>query len=127
MARYPYDESYEPPAAVLPLRASAPGRLDEGTLIPALVDTGADMTVLPEAMIRQLRLPPVGQVEAHGFRGALQSLIVYAAELQVEGTTVLCEVLAGNEALLGRDILGRCVLVLDGPRKKVELRSSRVR
>ncbi|MEW6283818.1 MAG: aspartyl protease family protein [Candidatus Eremiobacterota bacterium] len=77
----------------LPVLVSAPGTR-RAVLVPALVDTGADLCVLPEGLARELRLPPVGTVKLQGFTGPDRVWMLYAAELRVEDRSELFQVLA---------------------------------
>jgi hypothetical protein len=89
-------------------------------LFPAQVDSGADVTVLPAAIIEALRLPVSGLVRAVGFGGVEDDRPVYRVELSVRGVgrVVSVEALASDSlgyALLGLDALSRHRVVLDGP------------
>lgn len=122
MSLHPY-ASLEPPCPELPVRIASPDG-ERGVLLPALVDTGADLSVLPLSLVRVLALPLVGEVRLQGFGGGEQPWPLYAAEVQVESLRDIFQVLAfGSEALLGRDVLNHLRLVLDGPRLTLEVPS----
>jgi hypothetical protein len=64
--RVAFDQSYYPPAPVLPVGI---GGIDDGsptTMLRMLVDTGADCTLIPVDVARALRLPMVDKVRARG-------------------------------------------------------------
>ena len=118
---FPYDLRHDPPAPVLPVRIGVPGG-NPGVLLSALVDTGADATVIPEGIATQLGLPPVDQVRVRGVGPMLVPAIVYAAEVEVIGVRRVMTVLGlGNEALLGRDLLNDWTAILRGPRRTMEV------
>jgi predicted aspartyl protease len=121
--KQPYSAAFVPPAPVLALRVGAPGR--ETTLaVLALVDTGADLSVLPRELVGTLGLPQVSTTRIQGVTGVAESTPVHAATLELAGTSRLVEVVAwGHEAILGRDVLRRYVLELDGPRETLTLRT----
>lgn len=122
MARYSYDITRKPPAPVLPLGIGRPGD-PAVVLLPALVDTGADMSVVPESVAAQLQLPAVDRVRVRSLDGQVQA-IVYAADIQVAGTRTLMPLVGlGEQALVGRDLLNRWVLTLDGRRGFMEVES----
>jgi predicted aspartyl protease len=103
------------------VRVSALGARD-AIVLPFMVDTGADITVVPESVALHLRLPVLGQMKAQGFGGDWRTLKVYAAELQVVAYSGSFRVLAGgSEALLGRDVLRHVRIVLDGPSSTLEV------
>jgi predicted aspartyl protease len=115
--KQPYSTEFRPPAPVLALRAGAPGR-EPAFALMALVDTGADLSVVPRSVVDALALPQVGTTRIRGVTGVAESTNVHAATLEVAGTSVLAEVVAwGDEAIVGRDVLGRFMLELDGPRE----------
>ncbi|MEA2626393.1 MAG: hypothetical protein QOD06_2438 [Candidatus Binatota bacterium] len=114
--RFVYDESADPPAPVLPLLLAAP-ESEESVLVTALVDTGADCTLVPADVVRRLRLPVVDRLLVEGLGGATRRAPVHLALVRVAGDRCLARVVAfEREAILGRDLLNRLTLSLDGPR-----------
>ena len=116
--------AFNPPAPMVPVRVRAPGGVDAASLEGKL-DTGADLSAVPEHQIAELDLPAIRTVRAAGFLGGLQEAIVHRADLSIgdmEFTHV--EVLATRRpyVILGRNILRHVVLRLDGPRETVEVR-----
>lgn len=121
--RLPYDDRYEPPAPVLPVLISAPNA-PGGIGVSALVDSGADVSVVPADVIRALGLPIVAWTEVRGYDGTSRRTEVHAATMQVEGLRTIVEVIGlGNEALIGRDVLNQVRIVLDGPKRTVEIKA----
>ncbi len=91
-------------------------------LLTFLVDTGADISVVPDAVARELRLPAVGQITVRGVGGSLRGARVCAAEVEAGGVRSLVEVVAmGEEALVGRDLLNRWTVTLHGPQHVMDL------
>lgn len=116
MTAYSYDRDYEPPAPVVPVRVGSPVGDLAAVLLPALVDTGADLTVVPAAMTRQLRLSETDHVTIRAGGIEMGPASVYAAQIELDGVTEIVEVLAlGEETLLGRNLLRTVVVTLDGP------------
>jgi predicted aspartyl protease len=86
-------------------------------LLAFLVDTGADVSVVPDGVARDLRLPVVGQIAVRGITGPLRNARVYAAEVEAGGGRNLVEVVGmGGDALIGRDLLNQWTVTLRGPR-----------
>jgi predicted aspartyl protease len=118
---HPYSPSFRPPAPVLAVRVAAPGR-EPAVGLQALVDTGADLSVIPRSTVDALALPQVSSTRIQGVTGVAESAPVHAAMLQIAGAPELVEVVAwGDEAILGRNVLNRYVLELDGPRETLTL------
>ena len=114
-----YDPSYRPAAPVVPVGVSALG--GDAVMVPMLIDTGADVTLLPADLVRRLRLPQVDAITVSGFGGARQRATVHVATLTLGGRPLTARVVASNEALLGRDVLEHFELELDGPRARLTL------
>ena len=114
-ARFPYDATLDPPAPVIPVRVSGPLG-DEAVMLPMLVDTGADCTLVPASIIRRLGLPQIDIIGVTGVGGAKRRATVHAATVELAGFRVLARVVAFiDEAILGRDVLNQTVVMLDGP------------
>lgn len=117
----PYDRSYEPAAAIVPVLLAAPDG-ETPVLVTALVDSGADLCVVPAALARQLDLPLTDVLRVAGVGGALRSATVHAAQIELDGVRELVEVVAlGEEMLIGRNLLNSFVARLDGPQEQLTL------
>lgn len=115
MPRYPYGRQYAPPAPILPVRVGRPGSRP-AVLLAALVDTGADLSVLPGGLPGRLGLPIIGRLTVAGVDGLPRPLPVYAAEIAVEAYRVAIKVVSlGTTPLVGRDLLNKLVAHLYGP------------
>jgi predicted aspartyl protease len=127
MPTFHYDRAYDPPAPVVPIRVTAPGT-ERAALLPGLVDTGADCTVIPERVARDLGLPRIDRIEITGVTGSPRRVAVHAAHLQLMGIEIFFRVVAlEGETILGRDLLSRVRIELDGPHGLVHLRGQRAR
>jgi hypothetical protein len=115
-----YDAStYDPPApvALVTLRRSStePSALN----IPLLIDTGADVTLLPRTAVTQSGITgvPAAQYELAGFDGSRSTADAVDVELLFlnkvfRGRYLRCD---GNHGILGRDVLANLRLLFDGP------------
>lgn len=115
-----YDSRFDPPAPVVPTAVEGPS----GTrvLVPMLLDTGADCSLLPEAVTRRLHLPEVDRTTIAGVAGGRRRAAVCAAWLIVGSARVLSRVVAfEEEAILGRDVLEQIVTRLHGPQQRFTL------
>ena len=85
-----------------------------------LLDTGADVTLLPRDYIEQLGVIPVKDkiYEVEGFDGGIKLVEIVQLELvflgrKFKGQFLLIDLPMG---ILGRNILNAVALLLDGPR-----------
>ena len=119
--------AFDPPAPMVPVSVRAPGGLDVATLEGKL-DTGADISAVPERFIAELDLPPVRTVRAAGFLGELQEVIAYRIDIEI-GTIAFQRIEALSTrrpyVILGRNVLRRLVVRLDGPGETLEIRLPR--
>ncbi|MFN0196103.1 MAG: aspartyl protease family protein [Planctomycetaceae bacterium] len=122
--RFDYSHNLLPPGLLLPAFVRGLGT-DDVAKVEAKVDTGADLTVIPDSTRRQLKLKPCGYTYCRGaFDDQPQRVPTYFIELSLDQTTYTkLEVLARPRAtlLLGRDLLNDFVLHANGPEEYFEL------
>jgi predicted aspartyl protease len=113
--RFAYDQRLDPPAPVVPVRVV--GRVGEGAvMLPMLVDTGADATLVPAQIVHRLGLPAVDVVAISGVDGLKQRATVHLAWVELAELRVEARIIAfADEAILGRDVLNQRIVTLDGP------------
>jgi predicted aspartyl protease len=116
----PYNELFDPPAPVLPLKLRIPAPSGWVNLV-ALVDTGADLTVIP-ADVAERYLAVAGAIRIIGVTGAAEEATLYWSEVAI-GNWHHRVLLAGfgAEAIVGRDVLNRLNLTLEGPSRTLSL------
>jgi hypothetical protein len=93
--------------------------------LPAKIDSGAAMSVLPQTAVADLALEPTGDVLASGYDRAVALLPTSSITFEVEGYTIQdVEVTASprKDVLLGRDVLNHFILTLDGKNLAFDLR-----
>jgi predicted aspartyl protease len=123
----PYDRSYYPPAPVVEVQLGPPGEPFALGPIRALVDTGADACVLPSQIVERLGLPVDSQQYLSSPGGVRQHADVYILDVGIAGVRIPgIEVAAVDsylDAIIGRIVLNKLTIVLDGPRQMFELRA----
>ena len=118
-----YDaEHYDPPAPVVhvTLRSQRNGKTVLN--VPVLLDTGADVTLLPHAAVERLDVPIASEprYELMGFDGSRSftpavTLDLHFLKQVFRGQYLLTE---EDHGIMGRDILNHVLLLLDGPRQQ---------
>jgi predicted aspartyl protease len=90
----------------------------------AKLDSGADATAIPERVVKELRLVPTGEQTFRGWDGKRSKRPTYVIDLSLNGMKFdWIEVTSAKRAdlLVGRDILNRLRLVLDGKNQSFEV------
>ncbi len=117
-----YDASFaSPPAPVTRVVIRNPAANKSVTEVPILIDTGADATLIPRALLPYLdiveeALEPSGYMLV-GFDGTQSPAVLVPVELEFLGRRLAGDFLltAANYGVLGRDVLNLFRLVFDGP------------
>ena len=120
-----YDsENFTPPAPVasVTLRHPTTGASLSGVLL--LMDSGADVTLLPRQAIESLEIAPIAGTgyELQGFDGSTQVAQAVSLELLLLGKKFTGQFLLIDEpfGILGRNVMNALKLVFDGPRRTWE-------
>ncbi len=119
-----YDTSQLPPAPFLPVRLTSLAEHSESITVQAKLDTGADLTAIPDALIERLHLMPASEIEVEGYDGRRATLRAYDVNLQIDQLSVAGLLVIGfaeDYVLLGRDVLNRLRVLLDDPALTTEV------
>jgi hypothetical protein len=115
-----YDSTrFDPPAplAEVNLRNPATGAVEPD--VPMLLDTGADVTLVPQAAVTLLGLTvvPDKYYELTSFNGATSLAPIVRLELLFSGRTFRGQFLLTDQeiGIIGRNILNNVPLLFDGP------------
>jgi predicted aspartyl protease len=122
-----YLDDFYPIMPALVLRLGYP---DEGLAvgpITAIVDTGADGTLVPQSLLDKIGAPLVDSKRIRSHWGEWRQALVFAVDLGVDDLRLpTIEVVGdevGNEIILGRNVLNRLSLWLNGPRREILVES----
>ena len=122
--KYSYLTDYQPAIPVVEIEFGFPeGALTVGPLT-AIIDTGADGSLVPQSIIDQINAPLVDQVRARSHWGEWRIFQVYTLDIRIENLILPAVEVAGDsgqEVLLGRNVLNHLRLLLDGPGKQTTL------
>ena len=125
---FPYDKNnFNPPAPVLEVVLTTPISGLQGRVIKssALLDSGADITVIPHWAAQQLQLKYVDEIQASGYDGVPQKTYVYSVKIIFDkiGDFTIRTITTDNDyALIGRDILNKWSLFLEGSDEVFEIK-----
>jgi predicted aspartyl protease len=118
---FPYDTTYagEPlPLIDVEFRLASGSR---GIVLDRVIpDTGADASVLPWADCQRLQLDPAMGMQAliGGVAGGTATTLAFQVWAELDGQEYPCRLqadFAGNDRILGRDVLNRLEVVFRGP------------
>jgi predicted aspartyl protease len=125
MNYYPYSSEYVPAAPVVDIRLGAPGMESSSSFLQAFVDTGADATLIPMTYLKQVGTEKVDQADLRSQWGEQRIVTLYAVALEINQYYIdFIQVVGdeiGDEIILGRDVLNRLRLLLDGPAGMLEV------
>jgi hypothetical protein len=115
-----YDSAaFHPPAPLAMATVRSPASGANVTQVPMLIDSGADVTLLPRELILDLisniSSPP--QYELEAFDGKKSMASVVQLELQFLGKSFRGQflIVEGRHGVLGRNVLNAVSLLLVGP------------
>ena len=119
-----YDRNFNPPATVLAVTVTGVVRRRPRIDSPAFIDTGADITAVPETLVNRLKLYPIGRLnleDANAFKTPVYTYDVFLS-LPGESAQKLEVVLTPYPfVILGRDWLHNYYVLLDGPGQQFQL------
>ncbi len=124
----PYDQSFAPPAPVVPVDISIVDRPDQKHTVPALLDTAAEIKVLPHTLVDQLELVPVAETMVEGFEEQPIRALVYVVAVHVAGARFYPARVVTHSAeyaLLGRNGLNNLFVRLEGPDLQFGVKATR--
>jgi predicted aspartyl protease len=124
--RFNYAPAYTPPAPIVELWLGVPEMTPAIGPLVALIDTGADGTLVPAHYLRAISsLAPVDRKWLRSQWGEPRLVRLYLVDIELAGVRLPdIEVVAdpvGNEVVLGRNVLNRLRIVLDGPKKVIDI------
>ncbi|MFN0073492.1 MAG: retroviral-like aspartic protease family protein [Chloroflexota bacterium] len=109
------------------IRFAAPGESFPQTSISALIDTGADATIIPRRVLAAQGLQSHRQALLRPYGGPPRTVELVLIDLEIaEMRLPSIEVVStevGDEFILGRNILNKLHMVLDGPGLQFEVRA----
>jgi len=111
-----YDQRFDPPAPIISIKVANPNS-GNFELLRMQIDTGADISAIPEKLIKELKLTPVRYISSCDYKGRESQELTYFVNISFQEYDFnYTEVISSGEenALLGRDILNKLRLMLDG-------------
>ena len=119
MIRFNYVIQLQPPAPFVYVVLRNPVTGAEQRDVPAQLDSAADRTLLPSALVQSLGLPQIGTIPIGGVGGITLTMPSYPVQVAIDNLpSQVVEVVASageSWVLLGRDVVNDHRMLLDGP------------
>jgi len=116
-----YDDArFDPPAPLAFVVVKSERLGVEIRDVPMLLDTGADVSLLPRSYVAQFALPDAEEYQLESFDGTRSVAPAITAELQVLGKSFRGQflVIDTRHGVLGRNVLNNLAILFDGPSLK---------
>jgi predicted aspartyl protease len=124
--KYTYCQDYQPAFPALEIVLLNDDESLRSGPISALVDTGSDGTLVPISYLKDLQVVPLRDVTIRSHWGERRSVQLFVVDLEIAGSRLPGAFVVGdeqgNEIVLGRNLLNKLVLLMDGPAETVALR-----
>lgn len=115
---FPYDEKYDPAMPVVEAVLDGYAGL-ESKAVMAIIDSGADGTMLPIDVLEAVGALYQDTVQMRGVLGESERVDRYTVGLKLGAITLhsinSVAIPAGTESVIGRDVLNQLLLTLNGP------------
>ena len=129
---YPYLAGQETPFPGLPIVIINRKTGSQTGVFDVMIDTGADATLVPVQVLRSIGATmPRRTARLRSLWGEYRQVQVILVDMDIAGERLAAvEVVAddrGEDILLGRNVLNKLILLLDGPNKQTDLLKRRPR
>jgi predicted aspartyl protease len=114
-----YLDTYYPAMPALKILLGYPGESLTVGPITAIMDTGADSTLIPQSLVDELGDPFSDEARLRSHWGEWRNVSLFTIDFSIENLRLpAIEVIGdeqGQEIILGRNVLNRLKLLMDGP------------
>ncbi len=117
----PYSQEYFPPAPILLVSLAVPEEAPQLGPVSALIDTGADGTFVPTTLLEESGVPVAYMTNVRSypgeklFRVSVHKVdLIFFDSIRLPNTEVVGDDW-GEQIIIGRNVLNRLRLLLDGP------------
>jgi len=126
MTSFPYSDEFDPPAPSCQLYLSATRRRRRVGPLSAMLDTGADGTLVPQKYIDEIGATRTFEMGLRSQWGERRVVYLYLVNLRIDEIELPGVFVVGDdqskEIVIGRNVLNQLRIVLDGPSRTAELK-----
>jgi predicted aspartyl protease len=117
--KYPYDSNYQPPFPAVQIILHNSDESLHITANQALLDTGSDGSLVPLSYLQEILAPAITDTRMRSHWGEWRSVQLFVVDLELNNLKLPNVFVIGdeqgNEIILGRNVLNKLRLLLDGP------------
>jgi len=120
-----YNQQTDPPAPFLQIMLANRFHPSKRITISTLLDTGSDYTAIPSGVVKTLKLEPTGRILLEDIKRQTFPIFTYTLRLTIADMIIPEMKVIATElehGLLGRDLLNRFYLHLNGPELQFDLK-----
>ena len=124
--KYKYNKQKSIPAPIIPIRLALSDSTYGTRYLNAIVDTGADFVIIPERLLERLGSESENYVRLRGQWSEARTMALHTLDIEIANSRYPdIDVVADdkdNEIILGRNLLNKLVLTLNGPKQELEIK-----
>ena len=125
IAQFEYNAHYDPAAPVMEITIRGVDSGANQTTLTALVDSGADGTMIPLDILQTVWATFVERRTMRGVTGERVRVNLYAIIVSVGAHSIYgiraVAIPSGSEAIIGRDVLNQLIVTLNGLAHSIEV------
>lgn len=123
--KYPFNPHYEPPFPEIQVALHNDDVTLKTGFLPALLDTGSDGTLVPIIYLQEILAPALTDTRIRSHWGEWRSAQLFVVDVEINNLKlpnifVVGDEL-GDEIILGRNILNKLRITLDGPANSTDI------
>jgi predicted aspartyl protease len=126
--KYPYDTHYEPPFPTVQVILDNIEDGEKTGRLPGLLDTGADGSMVPVDVLRQILAPAISESRIRSHWGEWRSVQLFVVDIVIDGLRLpgvwVVGDEQGDEIVLGRNVINMLRILLDGPANQTDVSAS---
>lgn len=123
--KHPYNTGYFPPIPAMSVRLHNEHTNLTAEMVEAILDTASDVVIVPSELLIAIHAIAEGTGNLRSPLGGSQQVKIYFVDMEIDDVNFPGVWVVGdetsNEVVLGRSILNRMKLLLDGLKQQTEM------
>lgn len=126
---FPHRRDFFPPIPAIDLGLRAPDGDQLQGALSGIIDTGADITLVPVALLEEIAAPAIDEVRLRSHWGDITTVTTYLVDVELGADLFPAVEVVGDlhsdTVLLGRNVINRLLLLVDGPQETTDILARR--